>query len=78
MESNSILRRAEKVKASNRRFLIPARANTCWEMVSATTDDATPHMRVSQQASKKCPASPNFWNARAIRTIGAVNSNEFC
>ena len=28
-------------------------------------------MRVSQQARKKCPALPEFWNARAIRTIDA-------
>ena len=28
-------------------------------------------MRVSPQARKKCPASPEFWNARAIRTIDA-------
>jgi len=28
-------------------------------------------MRVSPQARKKCPALPEFWEARAIRTIDA-------
>jgi hypothetical protein len=50
-------------------FLIPAKSNTCWEVISDSADDATVRMRVSQQARKKCPALLEFWNARAIRTI---------
>jgi hypothetical protein len=57
--------------ARNRHFLIPAKSNTCWEVISGSADDATVRMRVSQQARKKCPALPEFWNARAIRTIDA-------
>ncbi|WP_143282051.1 transposase, partial [Caballeronia choica] len=57
--------------ARNRHFLIPAKANTCWEVISGTADDATVRMRVSQQARKKCPTLPEFWNARAIRAIDA-------
>jgi len=59
------------MNARNRHFLIPAKANTCWEVISGTADDAMVRMRVSQQARKKCPTLPEFWNARAIRTIDA-------
>ena len=59
------------MNARNRHFLIPAKANTCWEVISGTADDATVRMRVSQQARKKCPALPESWNARAIRAIDA-------
>ncbi|KAE8753340.1 IS4 family transposase [Paraburkholderia madseniana] len=55
----------------NRHFLIPAKSNSCWEVIAGTADDATVRMRVSPQARKKCPALPEFWNARAIRTIDA-------
>ncbi|EEA02829.1 hypothetical protein BH160DRAFT_1837 [Burkholderia sp. H160] len=59
------------MSAPNRHFLIPAKTNTCWEVISGTADDATVRMRVSPQARKKCPALSEFWNARAIRTIDA-------
>ncbi len=39
--------------------------------MAGTADDATVRMRVSPQARKKCPALPEFWEARAIRTIDA-------
>lgn len=55
----------------NRHFLIPAKSNTCWEVTAGTAEDATVRMRVSPQARKKCPALPEFWQARAIRTIDA-------
>jgi len=57
--------------ARNRHFVIPVKSNTCWEVISGTADDATVRMRVSPQARKKCPALPDFRNARAIRTIDA-------
>jgi hypothetical protein len=55
----------------NRHFLIPAKSNSCWEVNAGTADDATVRMRVWPQARKKCPALPEFWNARDIRTIDA-------
>lgn len=55
----------------NRHFLIPAKSNTCWEVTAGTADDAMVRMRVSQQARKKCPTLPEFWNVRAIRAIDA-------
>ena len=55
----------------NRHFLIPAKTNTRWDVMAGTADDATVRMRVSPQARKKCPALPEFWEARAIRTIDA-------
>jgi hypothetical protein len=53
----------------NRHFLIPAKSNTCREVIGGTADDANVRMRVSPQARRKCPALPEFWTARAIRTI---------
>lgn len=53
----------------NRHFVIPAKANTRWDVIEGKPDDATVRMRVSPQARKKCPELPEFWEARAIRTI---------
>ncbi|MBB3260878.1 hypothetical protein F4827_005653 [Paraburkholderia bannensis] len=55
----------------NRHFLIPAKSNTCWEVTGGKAHDADVRMRVSPQARKKCPALPEFWSARAIRTVDA-------
>ncbi|WP_250477644.1 IS4 family transposase [Caballeronia sp. INML1] len=55
----------------NRHFLIPAKSNTRWDVIAGTAEDATVRMRVSAPARKKCPALPEFWQARAIRTIDA-------
>lgn len=54
---------------ANRHFLIPAKANTKWEVVGGTPDDAVIEMRVSPQARKKCPDLPETWRARAITII---------
>jgi hypothetical protein len=54
---------------SNRHFIIPAKANTKWEVVGGTADDAIVEMRVSPQARKKCPDLPETWRARAITII---------
>lgn len=54
---------------TNRHFIIPAKANTKWEVVSGTPDDAVIEMRVSPQARKKCPGLPEQWRARAITII---------
>ena len=53
----------------NRHFLIPAKANTKWEVVEGTPEDAIVQMRVSPQARKKLPALPEYWRARAIQVI---------
>jgi hypothetical protein len=51
------------MNAHNRHFLIPAKANTCWEVVSGSADDSIVRMRVSPRARQKCLALPEFWTA---------------
>lgn len=53
----------------NRHFLIPAKANTKWEVLEGDELDAIVRMRVSPQARAKCPALPEFWEARAITVV---------
>lgn len=55
--------------ADNRHFLIPAKANTKWEVLEGDEFDAIVRMRVSPQARTKCPALPEYWEARAITVI---------
>ena len=57
------------MSGQNRHFLIPAKSNTCWELTGGSAHDASVRMRVSPQARKKCPTLPEFWHARAIRTV---------
>jgi hypothetical protein len=54
---------------TNRHFVIPAKANTKWEVVDGTPEDAVVAMRVSPQARKKCPGLPEVWHARAIAVL---------
>jgi hypothetical protein len=54
---------------TNRHFIIPAKANTKWEVVGGTADDAVIEMRVSPQARRKCPDLPETWRVRAITII---------
>jgi hypothetical protein len=54
---------------SNRHFIIPSKANTKWEVIDGTPDDAVVAMRVSPQARKKCPSLPEVWQARAITVL---------
>lgn len=53
----------------NRHFIIPAKSNTKWEVVSGDAEDAIVRLRVSQQARAKCPELPEYWEARAITAI---------
>jgi hypothetical protein len=55
--------------AENRHFLIPAKSNTKWEVIEGDEHDAIVRMRVSPQARVKCPALPEFWEARAITVV---------
>lgn len=55
----------------NRHFLIPAKANTKWEVLQGDVHDAIVRMRVSPQARAKCPTLPEFWEARAVTVIDA-------
>lgn len=55
--------------ADNRHFLIPAKANTKWEVLEGDELDAIVRMRVSPQARAKCPALPEYWDARAITVV---------
>lgn len=52
----------------SRHFLIPARSNHRWEVISGTDEDALVEMTVSRQARLKSPNLPKKWIARAIRT----------
>lgn len=51
---------------SNRHFIVPAKANTKWEVIAGSPNDALVQMKVSPQARKKSPDLPEFWQARAI------------
>lgn len=53
----------------NRHFLIPAKANTKWEVIEGTPEDAIVQMRISPQARSKSPALPQYWRARDIEVI---------
>jgi hypothetical protein len=53
----------------NRHFVIPAKANSKWELVEGSPEDGVVAMRVSPQARKKCPDLPKVWRARAITVI---------
>jgi hypothetical protein len=58
-------------KGKNRHFLIPAKNNTKWVVLSGSDDDALVQMTVSAHARKLDPSLPKCWQARAIRTIDA-------
>jgi hypothetical protein len=55
----------------NRHFIIPAKSNTRWEVVSGREGDQLVRMRVSPQARTKCPQLPEFWQARAVLAVDA-------
>jgi hypothetical protein len=54
-----------------RHYLIPAKSNTKWEVLSGTADDGLVPMRVSPQARAKAPHLPKHWTARAVRMVSA-------
>jgi hypothetical protein len=54
-----------------RHYLIPAKSNTKWELISGTADDGLVRMRVSPQARAKAPHLPEHWTARAVRMVSA-------
>ena len=53
------------LNGDQRHFLIPAKANAKWEVLSGNPDDALVQMKVSPQARAKHPDFPEFWTARA-------------
>ena len=55
----------------NRHFIIPAKSNTCWEVIAGQPGDQMVRMRVSPQARRKCPELPEFWQARAVLSVDA-------
>jgi len=57
------------LNGDQRHYLIPAKANAKWEVVSGCPDDAVVQMKVSPQARAKHPDFPEFWTARAVRVI---------
>lgn len=56
-------------RGRNRHFIIPAKANTKWEVIDGLSDDALVQMRTSPQARKKSPDLPEFWQARAVTIV---------
>lgn len=52
-----------------RHYLIPAKSNTKWEVLSGTADDCLVRMRVSPQARAKAPDLPEHWTTRAVRMV---------
>jgi hypothetical protein len=54
-----------------RHYLIPAKSNTKWEVLSGSADDCLVRMRVSPQARAKAPGLPEHWTARAVRMVSA-------
>lgn len=54
-----------------RHYLIPAKSNTKWEVVSGTPDDCVVRMKVSPQARAKAPELTEFWTARAVQVVSA-------
>ena len=54
-----------------RHYLIPAKSNTRWELLSGEEDDCLVRMRVSPQARAKSPELPEHWTARAVRMVCA-------
>ncbi len=55
---------------NERHFLVPAKTNTRWTLVSGDDNDGIVEMRVSPSARKKDPSLPKEWQARAIATTG--------
>lgn len=53
----------------NRHFVIPAKANTKWEIIEGHPDDGVVRMRVSPQARSKWPDLPEFWEARLVAVL---------
>ena len=54
-----------------RHYLIPAKSNTKWEVLSGHADDCLVRLRVSPQARAKAPELPAHWTARAVRMVSA-------
>lgn len=54
-----------------RHYLIPAKSNTQFEVLSGTPEDCRVRLRISPQARAKAPDLPERWEARAIRVKSA-------
>jgi hypothetical protein len=52
---------------TERHYLIPAKSNTQYEVLSGTPEDCRVRLRISPQARAKAPDLPEAWDARAIR-----------
>lgn len=56
---------------TERHYLIPAKSNTQYEVLSGTPEDCRVRLRISPQARAKAPDLPEAWEARAIRVESA-------
>jgi hypothetical protein len=57
------------LNGDQRHFLIPAKANAKWKVLSGNPGDAIVQMKVSVQARAKHPELPETWTARAVRAV---------
>lgn len=57
------------LSGDQRHFLIPAKANSKWEVLSGSPDDFMVQMKVSREARVKHPGLPGAWIARAVRVL---------
>jgi hypothetical protein len=54
-------------EGTGRHFLIPAKSNTKWKLISGSKADGLVEMEVSAAAMKRDPSLPATWRARAIQ-----------
>lgn len=55
-----------------RHYLIPAKSNTKWTLISGTTNDGIVEMEISYQRRKRDPNLPSHWRARAVKVDGPI------
>jgi hypothetical protein len=54
------------LKGDQRHFIIPAKTNVKWEVISGGPGDEIVQMKVSPQARVRHPGLPKMWKARAV------------
>jgi hypothetical protein len=64
-------------KGQDRHFLVPAKSNTRWSLVSGDEQDGIVEMRVSPSARKHDPSLPALWRARAIARTGPTGKSGY-
>ena len=65
-------------EGQNRHFVIPAKANTKWELIDGTSDDGMIEMRVSPQARKKYQACPSSGELAPLLSLTSKRASISC